>query len=186
MEGEDRKNWLGFLEGDQVAFSELYLKYHPKLLRYGIRLVNDEIEAEDCVQELFCYLYEKRSQLSIVTKVQPYIFLSYRRRLLQKVAENRSADAKKMVTEEIMQLSREELIINAENEKELRMYMSSILKEITPNQREVIYLRYYAELTNKEIAQVLSMRHQSVLNILYRTFKTLRRLVTRRSSTRNY
>lgn len=186
MEGEDRRNWIGFLEGDHAAFSKLYLKYHPKLLRYGLRLVQDEVEAEDSVQELFCYLYEKRGQLSVVTKVQPYLFLSYRRRLLQKVTEERSARNLLEFSEQMMQLSREDVIIEDETQQYLRKYMGSILEEITPNQREVIYLRYYAELSNKEIAQVLSMRHQSILNILYRTFKKLRNIVTSRSASHDF
>ncbi len=155
------------------------------LLRYGVRLVQDEVEAEDSVQELFCYLYEKRTQLSIVTRVQPYLFLSYRRRLLQKVSEKRSFKELTEQSDKMMHLSREDLIIEEENQIQLSKYMGAILEEITPNQREVIYLRYYANLSNKEIAQVLSMRHQSILNILYRTFKKLRTLVSKQQISRD-
>ena len=180
MEGEDRRNWIGFLEGDRKAFSKLYLRYHPMLLRYGVRLVRDEVEAEDAVQELFCYLYERRNDLSIVTRVKPYLFLSYRRRLLQKIAEKRTTTELSELSDRMMQISREDLLIEKENADHLSRYMSSILEEITPNQREVIYLRYYANFSNKEIAKILSMRHQSILNILYRTFKSLRSLVEKK------
>lgn len=177
----DQKNWIGFLEGDKDAFCELYLKYHPLLLRYGCRLVQDPVEAEDAVQELFCYLYEKRLDLSIVIKVKSYLYLSYRRRLLQKVSEKRQLKKLDEPQPYLMQLSQEDILIKDENQQELNRYLGELLSDVTPNQREVIYLRYYANMDNKEIAQVLGIRHQSILNILYRGFKKLRAIASKRS-----
>ena len=182
LKDQDQKNWIGFLEGDKRAFSELYLKYHPLLLRYGCRLVQDPVEAEDAVQELFCYLYEKRLDLSIVIKVKSYLYLSYRRRLLQKISSKRQLTKLEEPQLNLMQLSQEDVLIKGEHQQELNQHLKELLADVTPNQREVIYLRYYADMENKEIARVLGIRHQSILNILYRGFKKLRALASKKST----
>ncbi len=177
QETRDRNQWLAFIRGDKEAFSNLYLRYHPILLQYGTRLVNDAIEAEETIQELFCYLYEKRSDLAVVTHVKSYLFLAYRRRLLEKVTSKRNLARIKDAEVPIMQLSQEDIIIAAEYATERKIFLSKVLDELTPNQREVIYLRYYLNMSNKEIAKMLSMKHQSILNILYRSFKKLRKVL---------
>jgi RNA polymerase sigma-70 factor, ECF subfamily len=45
------------LEGDQLAFSVLFQKYQPKLLRYAMRFVYDPDIAEESVQEIFLKVY---------------------------------------------------------------------------------------------------------------------------------
>ncbi len=176
-DAQDRTDWLGLVRGDQTCFSSLYLKYHPLLLRYGTRLVGDAVEAEEAVQELFIYLFERRDTLSIVERVKPYLFLSFRRRLLQKISKKRSYRELKQEGELKMHLSQEDLLIAREEGEIEKAFLKKMLSELTSNQREVIYLRYYADLTNKEIAELLGMRHQSILNILYRSFQKLRRLL---------
>ena len=55
--------------------------------------------------------------------------------------------------------------------------LASLLNELTPRQKEIIYLRYYNGLDNEEISEVLNISYQVVHNTLYKAFKRLRELV---------
>jgi DNA-directed RNA polymerase specialized sigma24 family protein len=56
------------------------------------------------------------------------------------------------------------------------------LNELPARQREVVYLRYFQDLGIEEIAQVLSVNYQSVLNALSRAMKNLKKLILSQKS----
>lgn len=60
-------------EDNEAAFSALYSRYNIKLLRYAMKLL-DEQEAMDVVQDIFVTLWEKRKTQVIHTSVPAYLF----------------------------------------------------------------------------------------------------------------
>jgi RNA polymerase sigma factor (sigma-70 family) len=53
-------------------------------------------------------------------------------------------------------------------------FMLLQLNNLSRRQREVIYLRYYDDLTYEEISQVMGLNYQSVMNHLHKALKALR------------
>ena len=53
--------------------------------------------------------------------------------------------------------------------------ISEILNKLSIREREAIYLKYYSELKVSEIAEVMGISYQSVLNTLQKAFTKLRK-----------
>ncbi len=77
-----------------------------------------------------------------------------------------------------MQFSREELLINNEAKIEQKDKLQQALNQLTDQQKEVIFLRFYNGMSYKEIEEILSINRQSVRNHVYRGMETLRSLTT--------
>ncbi|WP_025880453.1 hypothetical protein [Segatella baroniae] len=53
--------WIEFLDGNELAFSRLYLLFFDDLLAYGHRVGGDDKMVEDAIQDLFVKLYQKKN-----------------------------------------------------------------------------------------------------------------------------
>ncbi len=165
--------WDFFVGGDLNAFSTLFKHYYSPLYNYGIRISNNPDITEDCLQDFFVYLYEHRSSLGHVRQVKAYLFVSYRRALvktLQKQHLMRSLEE----TDTVFLFSQEEIRIGETFSTQRAKTLEAILNQLSPREREVIYLKYYSNLKNPEITEVMNISYQSVLNTLQKAFTKLR------------
>ena len=172
----DKECWMAFLGGDKAAFSALFLKYHPILLNYGLRLCQNEALAEECIQDLFCYIYEKRDTLNPINHMKGYLFASYRRRVMQVCNKSVQTFPIEDYPTYNGHQSHEEEIIMSEIYLEKRHRLAQLLDALPFRQREVIFLKYYNGLDAAEIREVMGISHQGALNILYKAMKNLRRI----------
>jgi RNA polymerase sigma-70 factor (ECF subfamily) len=60
--------------GNQLAFKELFYKYHPKLFRYAVVHVRSRETASDLVEEVFFRLWYKREKLNPQKSIQAYLY----------------------------------------------------------------------------------------------------------------
>lgn len=67
--------WIEFLDGNELAFSRLYLLFFDDLLAYGHRVGGDDKMVEDAIQDLFVKLYQKKIELQDNTKLRPFCFV---------------------------------------------------------------------------------------------------------------
>lgn len=65
--------WASLRKGDEKAFSDVFRLYYPDLFNYAGRIIRDEEQAKDVVQEVFCRLFENRLQLDVKTSLKSYL-----------------------------------------------------------------------------------------------------------------
>jgi len=155
----------------QQTFEELFLEYHPLLYRYGRKLSNNSYLTEECIQELFIYIYEQEIVLSTIRHIKAYLFTSFRRRLLKKI------QATKVPISDVpsdIQFSPEDFLIQQEEFQQKERWVQAALNSLPWRQREVIYLRFFNNLSAKEIAEVLGIQRQVVSNVVYKAIKKLK------------
>ena len=70
--------------------------------------------------------------------------------------------------------SAEELMIEQEIVCFKQKSIVKLLNELSSRQKEVLYLKYYSDLSIDEIANVLEINYQSVLNLIHKGIKKLR------------
>jgi len=160
-------------------FDDLFLEYHPLLYRYGQKLSGNSYLIEECIQELFIYILEQEIVLSTIQHIKAYLFTSFRRRLFKRIkATNESiSDLPSNI-----QFSPEDFLIQQEELEQKEKWVQSALNSLPWRQREVIYLRFFNNLTAKEIAEVMGIQSQVVSNVVYKALKKLRNEVGRSSS----
>ena len=67
---------------------------------------------------------------------------------------------------------------NEEVSSILKQELITTLNQLTTKQRELVFLRFYQELSYKQIAELLSVNEQSVKNSMQRIIKKMREGIT--------
>ncbi len=173
----DEVLWNSFKNGNELALSLLYKKYVQLLYDYGMHTCRDHNMVLDCLQELFLRLWIKRETISTVNAVKPYLYKSFRRLLISQIIERRrlSANRAAQATAFEFTLSIESTLIEDELKEERTEKLKACIQSLTKGQREVIYLKFFNELTYREIAEITETQVDSVYNLVSKAIELLRK-----------
>ena len=159
---------------DPVVLAEIYDTFSPGLYRYAMRLTGDQDLAEECVADTFSRLLQAFS-----AKKGPQDFLQA---YLFRIAHNWIVDhyRKKPFEPDLLDdkqadsgLSPEELTgINLQNHR-----LRKAILTLTPDQQQVIALKYLQGLENMEIARILNKPVGAVKSLQHRALVNLKKLL---------
>lgn len=175
---EDAILWKAFLSDSKEAFSEIFLKYNPKLITIGIKLGFDRKLVEDCIQDLFLNLWTKRQQLGEVHSVMYYLLVSLRRSLLHH--KEKKIKALKLLSgihaeQSIMQMP--EWLEDGINKARLEVLFKQI-EHLPKRQLQALTLRYIDEKPYPEIAGIMCVDINSARKFVHKAVKGLKVLVS--------
>lgn len=170
--------WTAFIAGEANAFSQLFFDYYELLYHYGYRITPKPALIKDTIQDFFLNLFESRATLSPQVKnIKAYLLTSFRRKLLLELQQQRKlSDTLEQAAQEWdnhFELGIEDVLIKQESRELNKKVVEQLLSELPPRQREIIYLRYYLDLSLPEIADTLDISYQVVANHLYRAVRKL-------------
>lgn len=171
--------WTIFVNSDDFdedAFATIYTLTADDLRAYGLGLGGDDDTCKDVIHDLFYHLYVRRRSLQDVENIWSYLFRAFRNRLLN--AHKKSArflDMEQGTQPFSVEVSVLDTLIDAEERERLKRIVEELLAELTPRQREAVYLRYMQNLDYGEIAKLLDMNVESVRKLVYRAMVSLRR-----------
>ncbi|MDZ7757070.1 RNA polymerase sigma factor [Rhodohalobacter sp.] len=177
QESELDSLWTKVLAGDKNALSQLFNKTFDSLYNYGYRIIPDSENVRDAIQEVYFQIWKYRENLTHPDSVRSYLFISLRRELLNKKKSHQRRDLlnNKYYIEEfdaLISYNNWDEILNLEEEESKELKKS--IENLTPRQREVIYLKYYEGLSTEELSQILQMRAQSIYNLVFEAINNLR------------
>lgn len=72
----------GKKEIDEQVFSEIYVNYYSRMLRFAYAYLMNKEDAENIVQDIFAYLWGNRSLLKEVRNLQAFLFMLVKRRCI--------------------------------------------------------------------------------------------------------
>jgi len=167
--------WQRSLEGDTDAFHRIHRELFQGLFNYSLKVLQDSELAGDAVQELFIKIWMKRSSIGRIRKVKPYFFTALRRQILNKLRNLRLHDMNiGSMPQPDIDFSPEEIVIRKEEYGSLQGRIVELLNELPQRQKEVIYLHYFEDMDYTQIAEVMGIRYQSVLNLTQKALQKLR------------
>lgn len=168
-------------KGDRQAFEMLFNRYWYKLLKYAARVVHDNNEAEDMVQEVFFALWEKRSTISSVHSISSYLHGAVRYKGLGYVRSNLHKDK---YLESMLYFFKEgsDTINEQLDAKELQEIINSEIDKLPPKMREIFILSRIEHLTHKQIAEKLNISDATVKKQINRSLNYFRLILDERSS----
>jgi len=174
---KDEVLWNSFKKGNELALSMLYKKYVQRLYDYGMNTSRDHDLVLDCLQELFLRLWNKRETVSEITAVKPYLYKSFRRLLIHQLVEQRKllTFLAGQATAFEFALSIESTLIEDEVRAERMKNLRACIQSLTKGQREVIYLKFFNDLSYREIAEVTEIQVDSVYNLVSKAIEVLRK-----------
>ena len=167
--------WMRFKEGDLNAFQEIYDGFLPNLHAYGAKLAPGFELLDDCIQELFLELYTHRKNLKIPENLEFYLLRSIRRIVFHKIKkENRFINLEENLTKSFAFELELENYQNDDFRQEKIEVVKSALGELTTNQREILFLKFYNNLSYFEIGEILGVKPDSAKKQVYRIVERLR------------
>lgn len=145
------------------------------LYQYGMRLMNNHNLVEEAIQELFVELLSYNNQLEQVENIKAYLIVAFRKKLFKLLKKEQSfqKDIKVLDFAEIA-FSAEDFIINEEEDTAQKHRLLEAINNLPKRQKELVYLKYFSGLDNKEISTVMKISYQGVLNMLSKAMKKLR------------
>lgn len=166
------------LRFDSKALAQVYDLYSPELYRYATRFLGDPSVAEDCVAETF-----SRFLKAIHAKRGPKDYL---KAYLYRIAHNWIADYYRR-TPDVAELKDNYPASDNPPEKEanLRIRQAQVRKAIqklTPDQQQVIMLKYLEGWKNEEVAQALRKPVGAVKSLQHRALARLEKILSREKS----
>jgi RNA polymerase sigma factor (sigma-70 family) len=167
--------WLQALEGDTRAFHAIHGELFRGLYDYAMKLLQDSQLADDAVQELFVKIWVKRAVIGPLQKVKPYFFTALRRQILNQLRNLHLRELRiGALPRPDIDFSPEEIVVRNEEYLSLQARIAVVLNELPKRQKEVIYLHYFEEMDYAQIAEVMGIHYQSVLNLTQKALRKLR------------
>lgn len=171
-----RKLVLQAKQGDTEAFGALYTSLYVPLYRYVISKCHDTELANDISQQTFLKFYEALGSYEPDKSPLAYLF-TIAKRLLINHGEKKSFESfDETLLEEVSDDS--EAILDITHIKNLSESITTYLPSLTHDEQEVIRLFFFAELSYKEIRDVLEKEEVYIRKIKERALKKLRILTS--------
>ena len=176
----DRNQWVDvwrrFRLGDRFAFSEIYEEFAEVLFAYGIKITSDRELVKDCIQDLFFNIYRYNIKLQQPEYLEFYLFRSLKNDLIRKL---KNKNQQSSLTDENVVLFDLKFLAEQDNHEpeadELRIEaLWKILQTISPEKREMLFLKFSTGLNYAEIGEIVGMKADAVKKQVYRTLDDLR------------
>jgi RNA polymerase sigma factor (sigma-70 family) len=168
--------WLSFRNGNTEAFTDIYEWFYPKLYAYGRKFIMDNEQIRDIIQDLFIKLYTKPNLVVNADTFSTYLFTSFRNACINQAQHSLLHVNIKTVSDfELPFEVAEDIIETQEEEQQIYRQVEIILNNLTPRQREVIYLRFIQELNYEEISRIMNLSGQAARNLIHRAIESVRK-----------
>ncbi|MFI6499862.1 SigE family RNA polymerase sigma factor [Nonomuraea typhae] len=152
----------------RVDVAAIFAEHHLGLVRLALLMVGDQASAEDVVQEAFTRTHASRGKLRDPDKALAYV----RSAVLngcRSVLRRRATVFRKPVPYDPPVWSAENAALVGEERREVLV----ALRRLPRRQREALTLRYYVELSDREIAETMGVSGGTVRSTITRGLAAL-------------
>lgn len=159
--------------GSHKAFDKIYQIYAKRLYAYSLQFTKSPEESEEIVQEVFVKLWTNRMKIRQNETLRSLLFIMAKHHLINAYRFKINHPVYEEYVNYMDILSTEDAHHKLEyNEFVLRL--RKIIKTLPVTQQKVIHLSRLQQLSNKEIAEKLSLSEQTVKNQLSLGLKSLK------------
>lgn len=160
-------------EGDEKAFTTIYIRYNKMLYVLAYKYLKDSFRAEDIVQQVFLKLWEARSLFAGAINLRNYLYTSAKNLILNEIRDNFS-DMEKNYAVIQNTPEFEDKLQSALEEKDLFQHFYKILAELPEQKRKICLLKIRDNLSNQEVVDKLHISVPTVKSHYSQAIKLLR------------
>ncbi len=182
----DQELVQAYIKGDQTAIELLITRHRSKVYTYIVLTIKNQQLAEDLFQETFIKViqslragkYKDNGRfLSWVIRIAHNLIIDHFRKEKQmNSVSNDDTEVDLFNSKKFSDKNIEEIIISSQIKSELR----TLINELPTDQREVVLLRHYGELSFKEIADQTGVSINTALGRMRYALINLRKMITER------
>ena len=160
--------------GDRLALQTLYGRHHVKIYRFALRLLRDEMAAEDVVSEVFIDVWRGAARFEGRSEASTWLLA---------MARNKAFSALRRQKEDALDEDAAAEIVDEEDDPEVAMQkktkserLRDCLSRLSPEHREVIDLVYYHDKSIEETARIVGAPEGTVKTRMFHARKRLAEL----------
>ncbi len=182
----DQELVQAYIKGDPSAIETLITRHRSKVYTYILLTIKNQQLAEDLFQETFIKViqslrggkYKDNGRfLSWVIRIAHNLIIDHFRKEKQMNSiSNDDTEVDLFNSKKFSDKNIEEIIVSSQIRSELR----TLINELPADQREVVLLRHYGELSFKEIADQTGVSINTALGRMRYALINLRKMITER------
>jgi RNA polymerase sigma factor (sigma-70 family) len=172
-----------FIKGEQPCFEQLIHRYKNKVFAYISLYIRDQALAEDIFQDTFLKVFQsvkagKYSDngkfVSWVMRIAHNLIIDHFRRIKQmNTISNDNYESDLFNSKRFAEENVEDDIIKRQIHKDIR----NMINTLPDDQREVVILRHYADLSFKEIAEITNVSINTALGRMRYALINMRKIM---------
>jgi RNA polymerase sigma-70 factor (ECF subfamily) len=171
--------------GDQLAFEKLVRANQAKVYSLALRMLGNQQDAEDVLQETFVSFYMNLSRFQGRSRVSTYLYRLAANFALMKLRYRKSHGGRQQPLERAAEIAGHEPSPLEHTERnELRQTLDRALRRLPAAERAVVVLRDVQGLGGAEVARILKLSLPAMKSRLHRGRDALRRMITERDTLR--
>jgi RNA polymerase sigma-70 factor (ECF subfamily) len=160
--------------GDKEAFRHVVEHYQAQAIGHAMAILGNREDAMDAVQEAFIDTFQALDRLDLTRRFYPWFYVVLRNCCYKLVAGRKKREMN--TSDEI------EIVAPASSlQPEDTMLLERALLELPAQDRELITLRHFDELSYEELAERLQVPLGTIMSRLYYARKRLREKLARHS-----
>ncbi len=159
---------------DPEAFSVLYGRYFQRIYNYVSWRVGSRRDAEDLVSDIFTRALDKLDSFKWRrgATFSSWIFRIAHNAVVDHYRNEAKRDAVSL--DDLPEIQADEFLPDELSERrQLFKGLFEKIQELPARQAEIVTMRFYGEMRNKEIANILNIAEKSVSSSLFRGLKKL-------------
>lgn len=178
----DEELAIMYVDGDNKAFDLLLSRNQEKLFNYILFVVRDREMANDMFQETFFKVVSRLQQGKYIANGKFSAWLMriahnvimdwYRQQRAQNIVDAPKENDLSNVGSTLLESSREGELVNNQVMEDVRRMMS----HLPASQREVVFMRFYQQMSFKEIAEATGVSINTALGRMRYAILNLRRM----------
>ena len=176
-----------YMQGNNQSFDVLLSRHQNRLFSYIYFIVRNRDVADDIFQETFVKAivnirkgkYTEQSKFSAwITRIAHNLIIDFfRQEKNENAISNDETEVDLFNNANLSEGNIETQIINDQTMRDVQ----HLMEKLPPNQREVVYMRFYQDLSFKEIADVTGVSINTALGRMRYALLNLRRMAKERN-----
>ncbi len=168
-----------FKSGNEQAFNELVNRYREKAYNIAYRMVRNQEDALDLAQEAFIRAYKGLAKVKGKSKFYTWFYRILTNLCINFKSSKRLKNAISIDDENvtISLTAKTRSPLREMEQKELQAAIANAIQQLPKKQQVVFTLRYYEQLSHKEIANILGKSEGGIKANYFHAVKKLQLLL---------
>lgn len=160
---------------DSDAWTQIYQRYYPKIYAYLHHRLEDTNTTEDIAADVFLRACEKIGSYKYRgTPLLAWLYRIAHNQMVDYIRREAKMNTKPLTEETLAQSSTKQ---DTTEGTLIREELKTVLRNLTEDQRQVILLKFFGDLSNAEVAGIIRKSEGAVKALQHRALASLKRIL---------
>jgi RNA polymerase sigma-70 factor (ECF subfamily) len=162
------------LRQDKLAYTEIYKRYWSLLYQHARRMLQNDEEAKNVVQDVFLMLWSRAPGLELSGSLAAYLYAAVRNKILNIFRKNKIANEHLASLETFIEQG-ENITDDQIRERELSQIIEKEIASLPERMQQVFLMKRNDNLSYKQIANAMGTTELTVKTQMTNALKVLRK-----------